>query len=235
MDRGRLALLAAAGFLVALFVIPASTFMNDYLRTDRGFSTQAVIAFQILTNTPGGVGLVVGGRLADQRGRRLIGSIGIAGGTLFTVLTFVTAGPQIWVWSLLGTVIGAIAVPALAVYGPELFPTESRGLANGLINLFAVLGSAAGLTLAGWLSDRAGGLGTAMVVLAVGPLLVVGLILALFPETAAIELEELNPLDRLEAAEAAEAGEPGAGADARVEARAVDPPSGADDPEPGGG
>ena len=86
-----------------------------------------MIAFQILTNTPGGIGIVVGGRLADQRGRRIIGSIGIAGGTLFTVLMFVTSGPQIWVWSLLGTVIGAIAVPALAVYGPELFPTESRG------------------------------------------------------------------------------------------------------------
>ncbi len=198
MDRGRLALLSATGFLLALFVIPASSFLNDFLRTDRGFSTQAVIAFQILTNTPGGVGIVVGGRLADVRGRRLIGSIGIAAGTLFTVLMFLSAGPQMWVWSLLGTVIGAIAVPALAVYGPELFPTESRGLANGLINLFAVLGSAAGLALAGWLSDRAGGLGTAMLVLAAGPLVVVGLILALFPETAAIELEALNPLDQAE-------------------------------------
>ncbi len=201
MNRGRLALLSVAGFLLALFVLPASSFMNDYLRTDRGFSTQAVIAFQILTNTPGGVGIVVGGRLADQRGRRIIGSIGIAGGTLFTVLMFVTSGPQIWVWSLLGTVIGAIAVPALAVYGPELFPTESRGLANGLINLVTVVGSAAGLALAGWLADQAGGLGTAMTVLAIGPVVVVVLILMLFPETAARELEDLNPLDRQEALE----------------------------------
>ena len=72
---------------------------------------------------------------------------------------FLTAGPGIWVWSLLGTVAGAMAVPALAVYGPELFPTDSRGMANGLINLFAVLGSATGLALAGWLADRTGGLG----------------------------------------------------------------------------
>ncbi len=202
MDRGRLALLSGAGFLLALFVLPASSFLNDYLRTDRGFSTSAVIAFQILTNTPGGVGIVVGGRLADQRGRRIIGSIGIAAGTVFTVLMFVTSGAQIWVWSLLGTVIGAIAVPALAVYGPELFPTESRGMANGLINLFAVMGSAAGLALAGWLADQAGGLGTAMTVLALGPLVVVALILLLFPETAARELEDLNPLDRREAGDA---------------------------------
>jgi MFS family permease len=206
MDRRRLALLSGAGFLLALFVLPASAFLNDYLRTDRGFSTSAVIAFQILTNTPGGIGIVVGGRLADRRGRRIIGSIGIAAGTFFTVLMFVTAGPGIWVWSLLGTVIGAMAVPALAVYGPELFPTESRGLANGLINLFAVLGSAAGLALAGWLSDRAGGLGTAMTVLAAGPVVVVVLILVFFPETAARQLEELNPLDRLDAQVAGEVG-----------------------------
>jgi len=206
MDRGRLILLSCTGFLLALFVLPASAFLNDYLRTDRGYSTSAVIAFQILTNTPGGIGIVVGGRLADRRGRRIIGSIGIAAGTFFTVLMFVTAGPGIWVWSLLGTVIGAMAVPALAVYGPELFPTESRGLANGLINLFAVLGSATGLALAGWLSDRAGGLGTAMTVLAAGPVVVVVLILAFFPETAARELEDLNPLDRLDADEGGEVG-----------------------------
>jgi MFS family permease len=195
MNRGRLLLLSGAGFLLALFVLPASSFLNEYLRTDRGFSAGGIIAFQILTSTPGGIGIVVGGRLADRRGRRLIGSIGVGLGTGFTVLMFLTAGPGMWAWSLLGTVAGAMAVPALAVYGPELFPTHSRGLANGLINVFTVLGSASGLALAGWLADRTGGLGTAMAVLAIGPALVVGLVLVLFPETASVELEELNPTD----------------------------------------
>jgi predicted MFS family arabinose efflux permease len=195
MDRGRLLLLSAAGFLLALFVLPASSFLNEFLRTDRGFSAGGIIAFQILTSTPGGIGIVVGGRLADRRGRRLIGSIGVGLGAAFTVLMFLTAGPAMWIWSLVGTVIGAIAVPALAVYGPELFPTDARGAANGLINLFSVLGSASGLALAGWLADRAGGLGTAMAVLAIGPAIVVVLILVLFPETASVELEELNPTD----------------------------------------
>ncbi len=58
-----------------------------------------------------------------------------------------------------------------------------------------MLGSATGLALAGWLADRAGGLGTAMAVLAVGPVVVVVLILVLFPETASVELEDLNPSD----------------------------------------
>ncbi|HVN52027.1 MAG TPA: MFS transporter, partial [Acidimicrobiales bacterium] len=195
MDRGRLALLSGAGFLLALFVLPASSFLNEFLRTDRGFSASGIIAFQILTSTPGGIGIVVGGRLADKRGRRLVGSLGVGLGSGFTVLMFLTAGPAMWGWSLVGTVAGAMAVPALAVYGPELFPTHARGLANGLINLFTVLGSATGLALAGWLADRTSGLGTAMAILAVGPALVVGLILMLFPETASVELEELNPTD----------------------------------------
>ena len=197
MDRGRLVLLAGAGFLLALFVLPASAFLNEFLRTSRGFSASGIIAFQILTSTPGGIGIVVGGRLADRRGRRLIGSIGVGLGAGFTVLMFLSSGPGMWVWSLLGTVIGAMAVPALAVYGPELFPTHTRGTANGLINLFTVLGSATGLALAGWLADRTGGLGVAMALLAIGPACVVLLILLRFPETASIELEDLNPTDVL--------------------------------------
>ncbi len=173
MDRGRLILLAGAGFLLALFVLPASSFLNEFLRTDRGFSAPEIVAFQILTSTPGGIGIVIGGRLADRRGRRLIGSIGVGLGTGFTVRKFLSGGPAMWVWSLVGTVLGAMAVPALAVYGPELFPTDSRGTANGLINLFSVIGSATGLALAGWLADRAGGLGTAMAILAIGPVGVV--------------------------------------------------------------
>jgi MFS family permease len=195
MDRGRLVLLAVAGFLLALFVLPASSFLNDYLRTTRGFSATSIVVFQLVTSTPGGIGIVVGGRLADRRGRRLIGSIGVALGTGATVLMFLFGGPAMWIWSLLGTVLGAMAVPALAVYGPELFPTDSRGTANGLINLFSVLGSASGLALAGWLSDHTGGLGPAMAILAIGPAAVVVLILVRFPETASIPLEELNPTD----------------------------------------
>jgi MFS family permease len=195
MDRGRLLLLSMAGFLLAVFVVPAGSFLNEYLRTDRGFSAGGIIAFQILTSTPGGIGIVVGGRLADRRGRRLIGSIGVGLGALFTMFMFLTAGPAMWIWSLVGTVAGAMAVPALAVYGPELFPTDARGMANGLINVFSVGGSAVGLALVGWLADRTSGLGTAMAAMAIGPAIVVVLILLFFPETASVELEELNPTD----------------------------------------
>lgn len=192
----RLLLLAASGMFLALFVAPASGFQNDYLRTDHGYSAVQITLFTILTNTPAGIGIVVGGKLADTHGRRLVGAIGVAAGALFTLFMYLGSGWAIWGWSLGASVIGAIAIPALAVYGPELFPTEARGRANGIINLFAVVGSAAGLALAGKLADVfSGGLPAAMSVLVVGPAIVFGLILLFYPETASRELEELNPED----------------------------------------
>jgi MFS family permease len=196
INRGRLLLLAASALCFSLFVSPASGFLNEYLRTERDFTAVHIIAFQILTNTPGGIGIIIGGKLADARGRRLVGATGLATGVGFTVLMYLGTGWEIWLWSLLGAVLGAMAVPALGVYGPELFPTGSRGRANGVINLFAVVGSAAGLAAAGLLADRlAGGLPHAITILAAGPVLVVLLVLFLYPETAARELEELNPED----------------------------------------
>jgi MFS family permease len=193
---GRLALLAASALCFDLFVTPASAFLNEFLRTDRGFAPWQISVFTILTNTPGGIGIVVGGRLADARGRRLVGAIGLGAGVGFTVLMYLATNWTIWLWSVLGAVIGAMAVPALAVYGPELFPTDARSRANGVINVARAAGAAAGAFLAGVLADRlAGGLPDAIVLLAAGPLVVVGLVLFFYPETAARELEDLNPED----------------------------------------
>lgn len=195
VDRKRLALLAVSGLALAVFVAPASGFLNEYLRSERGFGAGQIVVFQILTNTPGGVGLLVGGWLADRYGRRLVGGASLATGAGLTLVMYLVGGWPMWIASLGGAVLGAAAVPALAVYGPELFPTGARGSANGIINLFSVVGSAIGLAGAGVLADVMGGLPTAMTVLTAGPVIVVVLIVALYPETKSRELEELNPVD----------------------------------------
>ena len=92
--------------------------------------------------------------------------------------------------------LGALAVPALAVYGPELFGTYRRGRSNGLIVAVGVAGSALGLLTAGWLSDVLDGrLAPALALLAAGPLAVAALVVWKYPETAGRELEDLNPED----------------------------------------
>lgn len=195
VDPGRLRLLALSGFLASVFLAPASQFQNEFLRTERGFSASRISAFTLLTTTPAGIGVAVGGRLADVRGRRRVAAVGLLGGVGFTVGSFLVPGWPMWSFSAIGAVIAAATIPALGVYGPELFPTTGRGRANGIISLVGVAGSSIGLLVAGQLSDRLGGLGPAISILAVGPVLLAVLVLTRYPETAHRELEDLNPSD----------------------------------------
>jgi MFS family permease len=191
----RFLVLATSAFLVNIFSSPAGGFLNEFLKTEQGYNGAKIAALQVITNVPGGLSMIVGGRLAESRGRRVIGAIGIAGGFGFTILMYLSTGAPIWLFSTFATLLGAMAIPALGVYGAELFPTKTRGLAGGGINLFGVAGGAIGLKLVGRLADEWGGFGPAIAVLVFAPILVVILILAFYPETAHKELEELNPED----------------------------------------
>ena len=191
----RLVLLAVSAFLVAMFLAPSSAFQNDFLKDERGFSALAVTLFTITTATPVGIGLVLGGHFAETRGRRVVGAFGLSVGAVLRALSFFAAGPALWLLTLVSAIIGAMAVPALAVYGPELFGTHDRGRANGLIVTTGVVGSTVGLLSVGLLSDRWGGLGAPLALTAIGPLIVAVLVLWRFPETAGMELEDLNPED----------------------------------------
>ena len=195
--RRRLVLLATTAFLIAMFAAPASSLQNDFLKDERGFSARQITLFTLVTSTPAGIGVLVGGYLADRRGRRRVGATGLVLGTAAVAWAFFASGPALWLLTLMGTLVGGLTVPALAVYGPELFGTNDRGRANGLIVTLGVTGSATGLLIAGWLSDQLGGrLGPALALLAVGPLIVAALVLLKYPETAGLELEDLNPQDR---------------------------------------
>ncbi len=192
---GRLRLLAATFFLTSVFSQPASQLQNEFLRHDRGFSATTISLFILVTSTPGFLGIVIGGRLADTRGRRVVASVAVSVGALATVASFLSHGWLLWAWAAVGVLFGAAAVPSLGVYGPELFPTSLRGRANGVIQLVAVAGSSLGLLAAGVMAGHIG-LGRAMAVLVIAPLLVGALVLVALPETAHLELEVLNPEDR---------------------------------------
>ena len=191
----RLWLLAVSSLLLNLFKDPASQLLNEFLRDERGFSAARISLFSIATNLPGFLGVVIGGRIADLRGRRGVGAVAVVGAAGLTVAQMLSSGWSMWVLSLVASIIGAAAIPALGVYGPELFPTSLRGRANGVIAVLGVAGTITGLVVAGQLSDRWDGLGPALAALSVGPLVVGALILLAYPETAHQELEVLNPED----------------------------------------
>lgn len=196
----RLFLLAATAGLTAVFASPASQLQNEFLRDEFSFSASRITMFTILTATPASIGIVVGGRLADTRGRRLVGGLGVAVGALLTAVEFVAPTELlVWVGSAVGAIAASVAVPALAVYGPELFPTSLRSKANVVITVVGVAGSVVGLMVAGRLAD-AWSLGPAIAVLALAPIVAAVVLLPRFPESAQRELEELNPEDALGAA-----------------------------------
>jgi MFS family permease len=190
----RLWLLAGSAFLLAVFFTPASQFVNEFLRDERGFSASRIALFTVLTNTPGAIGIVVGGRLADVHGRRGIGAFALIAGVGATVAMYIAVGWPLWAWSTVGAIVGAATVPALGVYGPELFPTGLRGRANATLGVVGRLGSVVGLVAVGFISSRHG-FGPAMTLVAVGPLALAVIVVTLYPETAHRELEDLNPED----------------------------------------
>jgi MFS family permease len=192
----RLWLLAASVFLLQLFTAPASQLQNEFLRDERSYSAVAISLFTVCTVTPAGVGIIVAGHLAETHGRRVIGAIGLVGGVGATVAMFLTHGPPMWAWSLIASIVGGMTLPALGVYGPELFSTGVRARANAVLVVAGILGSGFGLLVASPLSDRVGGLGPALALLSIGPAILAVLVIVRYPETAHLELEEINPEDR---------------------------------------
>lgn len=191
VSGARFLLLAAMFFLFNVFAAPASQLQNDYLRSDRGYSGLLIAVFVVLTSTPAGIGVVLGGRLADIRGRRAAIVPGLSAFGIFSVVFFSLSGPPMWLASLLASCIGALAIPAMGVIAPELFPTARRGGVRGTLTAIAVGGSVCGLLLAGSMVDSTS-YSTAFTLLAVAPLAAAGLAFAI-PETRGKELEELNP------------------------------------------
>jgi MFS family permease len=195
LDRKRFAVLAAVALLTNLFVAPASLFQNGYLEDVRGFNATTISIFTLATATPAGIGLILGGRVADVRGRKILIATVLPLATVMGVVSFSIGGPVMWGATFLAGTLGGVTYPALAVYRTELFPTGNRGRAAGLLTATALLGGIGGLLLMGALLDRDWSHGRVMALLASAQLVVIVVVLRWYPETAHQELEALNPED----------------------------------------
>jgi MFS family permease len=184
--------LVVTGFLFAIFAAPSSQLTNDYLKDVRGFSGLDITIFRAITQGfPGLVGIAIGGRLAETRGRRPVAAIALFAGTAAQMIFFLYGSVVLWVSSAAAIVLGGIAAPALGAFNGEMFPTEIRGTANAFLIVAGVTGAAVGLLFTGNLSERLGR-GDAIALTGIASLLASLLVLRL-PETADRALDDVSP------------------------------------------
>ena len=190
----RFAYVAAAVFLLGFFGTPSLQFTNRYLQDERHFSAFGIVALRAVTQSiPALVGIIAGGRLAESHGRRPIAAWSTFVLAIATAGFFLFGGPGLWFAMFVATVAGAMSGPALTAFNTELFPTEVRGRAVGALLGFGVAGSAMGLLLVGYLSDPLGGVGKAVAVTCVVPLIVAAFVIPKLPEGRGRALDELSP------------------------------------------
>jgi DHA1 family inner membrane transport protein len=185
----------ACAFLTSVFIGSASVYLVNYLRDVRNYDAFGVSLFTIGTAVPASVGLIVGGRLADHSGRRLVGASSLALGVLLVALSYATSGAAMWLAEIGGGLCLGIAYPALGVYRGEMFPTAHRGGGAATVTASNLIGGSVGLIVAGRLLDAGWSYGRVMGSLALAPLVVAVVVLMSFPETAHRELEEISPDD----------------------------------------
>jgi AAHS family benzoate transporter-like MFS transporter len=190
----RFLLLGLTAFLTNVFAAPSSQLTNRYLTGAHDFSNSEVALFRGMTaGVPGILGILVAGRLAESRGRRPVAIIGVLLATMFQVVFFLGDGALLWLAPAVAIVAAACAGVAVGTVNTELFPTEVRGTSNGFLLVCGVAGAALGLLFATQLKDVVGGLGPAIALCALAPLLAAAFVLPRLPETRARRLDDVSP------------------------------------------
>lgn len=190
----RIVVLAAFTFLAQVMAAPSSQLINVYLDDERGFSGASITLFRGITQgLPALIGVLIGARLAESRGRKPLLVIGLTVATLVTMAFYLSDGIALWATSALGVMVVGAYGPAQGAFSTELFPTEVRGTSSAMLLVCGVAGSVVGLILAGSLSDPLDGIGRAIALLGVAPLLAALVLVPALPEAAWKGLDDLSP------------------------------------------
>ena len=110
LHRRRLLIQMAVAFFGNLMLAPASFFQNTFLKDERGFSAGMVAVFTLVTATPAAIGLVVGGRVADNAGRRRLAVVCAPLGAVLIASSFLWHGPPMWFGGIAGAVVAALGL-----------------------------------------------------------------------------------------------------------------------------
>ncbi|MEZ5165934.1 MAG: hypothetical protein R2695_05375 [Acidimicrobiales bacterium] len=192
--RQRLLLLAASAFLLSMF-FALSSFQNDFLKDERGFDATRITVFTLLTSTPGVASACCSA--ADWPSRA---------GAARSARSGSSSGPVSPRWRSSPT------VPSVGAHPGRHAPRRVRRTGTRGVRARALRHARPGA------GERRRGDGRRprerpascssvrcrtvsarsalrFAILLAGPLLVAGLVMTRYPETAGLELEEINPED----------------------------------------
>lgn len=188
---GRALGIAVAGFLPAIGLVGAFQFTGYFTQTVHGWSPGQYAAMVFFGGGIGIIGNIVGGRLADRFGRRVVGIVLLGSFPFWVALFYNGPGfvlPVAWVGFLFASQGGRVILRALAT---ELFPTAQRASATGLYIILEAAGGAAGLFILYFGSVGEGDFVPLTTALGFA-VLVGGGVLLFFPETKQRELETIS-------------------------------------------
>jgi len=190
--RGRLAVLVALSFAVAVITGPANTFIFLYAQNVRHVAGAVTAAMVVGAGVSGLGGLLIGRWLADRLGRRPTGAIGMVGIAVFATLAYSGGSVVLVVGYVLGVLAGGVLAPAAGALVNELFPTAVRASASGWWLVAGVLGAVGGLVAFGAVADLGNRFSLAAPVIFLPVAVAAGLFWCV-PETNGREPEELWP------------------------------------------
>ncbi len=192
--RGRILLVALLWNSVGLVGAPAVTFFTLYAKRDHHWTSAQISQAVVLAYLIGTLGHLLAGWSLDRVGRRVTTSVAYVVGAVSILALFKTGTHGAMLSSMVITVFAFQgARTATATYSSELFPTEIRATSYSLtVQLFGQISGLLTPVTVGALSRHLGGLGNAVAVVSIGPVIGAGLVWLFAPETRGRTLEELE-------------------------------------------
>lgn len=191
--RGRLLMVALLWNSVGVVGAPAVTFFSLYAIRDHHWTRGQVGGAVVIAYVLATFGHILAGYMLDRVGRKATTALFYVAGAFSVLALFQLASHDAMVAAMVAAVFSFQGSrTATATYSAELFPTEIRATSYSLT--VQVLGGIAALLTPftiGALSRSLGGLGNAVAVVSVGPIIGAIIVTLFAPETRGKALEEL--------------------------------------------
>ncbi len=192
--RGRVLLVALLWNCVGLVGSPAVTFFSLYAKRDHHWTSSQIGYAIVLAYVIGALGNLVAGWALDRIGRKPTTGVSYVIGAVAILALFQTDSHRAMLTALVITVFSfQCARTATATYSAELFPTEIRATSYGMtVQLFGQLAALLTPYTIGALASSVGGLGNAVAIVSIGPVIGAILVWLFAPETRGMTLEQLE-------------------------------------------